>query len=67
MFGVLLVKYSRKNTEPKKQDLRAKKVLVWAVISYTGPRCLYLIEGKENTDVYEWIMDECLPGIIELC
>jgi hypothetical protein len=41
-------------------------VLVWAAISYTGPRCLYFIEGKENADAYEQILDECLPDIKEL-
>jgi hypothetical protein len=51
----------------KKQDLRAKKVLLWAAISYIGPGCLYFIEWNDNTDLYEQILDECLTEIKELC
>jgi hypothetical protein len=59
---VLSEEYSIKKTRFKGE----KKVLVWAVISYTGSRCLYFIEGKENTGVYEQILDECLRDIKEL-
>ncbi len=43
--------YSLKKTRFKGK----KKVLVWEAISYTGPRCLYFIEEKENTDIHEHI------------
>jgi hypothetical protein len=59
---VLSEKYSVKKTRFKSD----KKVLVWAVISYTEPGCLYFIEGKDNTDVYEQILEECLPDIKEI-
>jgi hypothetical protein len=35
-----------------------KRILVWAAISFDGPEQLYFIEGKENTDVYQEILDE---------
>jgi hypothetical protein len=37
--------------------------LVWAAISFDVPELLYFIDGKENTNVYDEIIDECLPGI----
>jgi hypothetical protein len=40
--------------------------LVWVAISFDGPGLLYFIDGKENTDVYEEILDECLSGIPKL-
>ena len=43
-----------------------KKIFVWAAISYEGPRCLYFIEGKEDTGLYQQILDDCLPDIKEL-
>jgi hypothetical protein len=59
---VLSEEYSLKKTRLKGD----KKVLVWAAISCTGTRCLYFIDAKENTDVYEQILDEFLPDIKEL-
>lgn len=43
-----------------------KKMFVWAAISFDGPEQLYFIEGKENTDCYEEILDACLPDIKKL-
>ncbi len=59
---VLSEEHSLKKTRFKGE----KKVLIWAEISYTGARCLYFIEGNENTDVYEQILDDCLPDIKEI-
>ncbi len=40
-----------------------KRILVWAAILFYGPEQLYFIEEKENTDVYQEILDECLSDI----
>jgi hypothetical protein len=40
-----------------------KKLLLWAAISFNGLEQLYFIEDKENTDVYQEILDACLPDI----
>ncbi len=39
---------------------------MWAAISYEGPEQLYFVEGKENTDMYEEILNACLPEIRKL-
>jgi hypothetical protein len=58
----LIEEYSKKWTKFK----GGKKLLVWATISFDGPELLYFIDGKKNTDVYEEIVDECLPVIPKL-
>jgi hypothetical protein len=40
-----------------------KRILIWAAISWDGPEQLFFTEDKENTDVYEEILDVCLPNI----
>ena len=59
---VLSEEYSTKKTRFKGN----KKLFVWAAISFDGPEQLYFIEGKENTDCYEEILDACLPDISKL-
>jgi transposase len=41
-------------------------LFVWAAISFDGPEYLYFIEGKENTDAYEEILNTALPKIKKL-
>jgi hypothetical protein len=43
-----------------------KKILVWTAISYDGPEQLYFVEETENREVYDEILDECLPNIPRL-
>ncbi len=43
-----------------------KKILVWAAISYDGPEQLYFMEETESKEVYEEILNECLPNIPRL-
>jgi hypothetical protein len=43
-----------------------KRILISAAISWVGPEQLFIIEDKENTDVYEDILDDCLPNISRL-
>ncbi len=43
-----------------------KKILVWAAISFDGPEELYFLEENENREVYEEILEECLPNIKRL-
>ncbi len=38
-------------------------MFVWAAISFDGSEYLYFIEGKENTDAYEEILNIALPKI----
>jgi hypothetical protein len=45
---------------------RNKKLFVWAAISFDGPEQLYFIEGRENTDCYEEILDQYLLDISKL-
>ena len=67
MLGDFLEKFYRKNTLQKNTRFKGnKKLFVWAAISFDGPEQLYFIEGKENTDCYEEILDACLPDISKL-
>jgi hypothetical protein len=43
-----------------------KQILIWAAISWDEPEQLFFIEDKENTDVYEEILDARLPKISRL-
>ncbi len=43
-----------------------KKLFVRAAISFDGPEKLYFIEGKENTDCYEEILNAFLSDISKL-
>jgi hypothetical protein len=33
---------------------------MWAAVSFDGSKQLYFIEEKENTDLYQEILDKCL-------
>ncbi len=41
-------------------------MLVWAAISFDGPKYLNFIEEKENTDAYEEILNRAFPKIKNL-
>jgi hypothetical protein len=41
-------------------------LFVWAAISFDCPNYLYFIEGKENTDAYEEVLNKALPNIKKL-
>jgi hypothetical protein len=43
-----------------------KLVLIWEAIFYDGPEQLYFIEGTEDRDCYEDILEACLPDILRL-
>ena len=59
---VLSDEYSLKKTKFK----QGRRLYVWAAISFDGPEQLYFVEGTEDTDTYEQILNKCLPRIKKL-
>ncbi len=53
-----------RNTRSRNRKFHTgKRILIWTAISWDGPEQLFFIEDKENKDVYEEILDACLPNI----
>ncbi len=57
---------SEENCIKKTKYNENKKILVWAAISYDGPEQLYFVEETESREVYEEILNECLPNMPRL-
>jgi hypothetical protein len=41
-------------------------LFIWVAISFDGTEYLYFIEGNDNTEAYEEILNEALPKIKNL-
>ena len=46
--------------------MNAKKVMMWAAISYTGKRTMTFIDGTVNGEAYRKTLIKNLPNFIEL-